>query len=179
MMWLLIFLWGVSEASWFIIIPDVILSLYAVRHKSIRGLFTANIICLAGAAIGGVIVYILSSTHHDAIRSFMLNLPAVHEYMSAHVHKKMAAEPFTAMVTGPLFGVPYKLFAVEAPNSINIILFVIFTIPARLIRFLIVSFLAYCLSHIIFPKLNIKLKIGLWGLVWILVYVIYFSIHPL
>lgn len=172
------FVWGFSEATFFFIIPDVLLSYYALRTNGLKKIFLLNIICIAGAALGGGVIFIMSSIDHSAVIDFMLAVPAIHTYMLQHVESEMAAGTFTALVTGPLFGVPYKLFAAFAPLYTNIFIFILFSIPARFIRFIIISLLAYMLSHKIFKGLSVKVKTLIWLLVWIIVYVIYFSIHP-
>ena len=176
-MMIIIFIWGLSEATWFFIIPDVILSLYALRTKKFKYVLYANIAAVSGAMLGGIIIFMWSSFDSDYVETIMLGIPAVHEYMIEHVHNAMAESTFTALITGPLFGVPYKLFAAAAPQYTGILLFLIFTVPARLLRFLAVSVIAYVLSHYIFKTFSIYVKIIIWAVVWIIVYLIYFSIH--
>lgn len=172
------FLWGFSEATFFFIIPDVLLSYYALRNDNLKKIFLINIICLTGAALGGAVIFIMSVFDHSAVIDFMLAVPAIHTYMLDHVASEMSADTFLALVTGPLFGVPYKLFASFAPLYTNIFIFILFSIPTRFIRFIIVSLLAYLLSHKILPGLSVKVKTLIWLFVWVIVYVIYFSIHP-
>ena len=176
-MMIIIFIWGLSEATWFFIIPDVILSMYALKTKKLKFVLYANLVAVTGAMLGGIIIFIWSSFNSEYVETIMLGIPAVHEYMIEHVHNSMADSTFTALITGPLFGVPYKLFASAAPEYTGIVLFLVFTIPARLLRFLAVSVIAYVLSHYIFRKLSMRVKIIIWLCVWIIVYVIYFSIH--
>lgn len=173
------FIWGFSEATFFFIIPDVLLSYYALRNDNIKKIFLMNIICIAGAALGGTVVFIMSTLDHSAVIDFMLAVPAIHTYMFDHVQSEMSGNTFLALVTGPLFGVPYKLFAGFAPVYTNIFIFILFSIPARFIRFIIVSLLAYFLSHKFFRGLSLKVKTLIWFVVWVIVYVVYFSIHPL
>lgn len=172
------FIWGFSEATFFFIIPDVLLSYYAIRNNDFKKIFLINIICITGAALGGAVIFIISSTDHSAVIDFMLAVPAIHTYMLQHVESEMNAGIFTALVTGPLFGVPYKLFAAFAPLHTNIFFFILFSIPARFTRFIIVSMFAFLLSHKIFNGLSVKVKTLIWLFVWIVVYVVYFSIHP-
>ena len=171
------FIWGFSEATFFFIIPDVLLSYFALRNNDLKKIFLINIICITGAALGGAAVFIMSSIDHSFVIEFMLAIPAIHTYMLRHVESEMAAGTFSALVTGPLFGVPYKLFAAFAPLHTNIFIFILFSIPARFTRFIIVSLVAYLLSHKIFNGLSVKVKTLIWLFVWKIVYVIYFSIH--
>jgi len=172
------FIWGFSEATFFFIIPDVLLSYYALKNDNLKNIFLINIICITGAAIGGTVIFIMSTVNHANVVDFMLSVPAIHTYMLDHVEAEMSANTFLALVTGPLFGVPYKLFAAFAPLYTNIFIFILFSIPARLIRFIIVSLMAYYFSHKIFKNLSLKVKTLIWLFVWMVVYIIYFSIHP-
>lgn len=174
---LLIFIWGLSEAVWFFIIPDVVLSLYALQKQKFKCVLYANAAAVAGAMIGGISVFIWSSFNPEQAEKFMLSVPAVHAYMIEHVHRTMDSSTFTALLTGPLFGVPYKLFAAAAPEYTGFMLFLLYTVPARLLRFLMVSSLAYALSHFVFRTLTMRIKIIIWLCVWIIVYVIYFGLH--
>lgn len=174
----LIFIWGFSEASWFFVIPDVILSLYALTVPRLKKVIWANIICLAGAMIGGILVFTISTNQHALIQEWMLKIPAIHGYMIEHVQQTMDEEGPFGIIFGPLFGVPYKLYALEAHNYTNAFIFILITIPARLLRFILVSVVAFILSHQLFGNMGLKFKIIIWCMVWIIVYTIYFTIHP-
>lgn len=176
-MMFVIFIWGFSEATWFFIIPDVVLSLYALKVKRFKFVLYSNIAAVLGALIGGITIFIWSSIDYAQVVLFMLNIPAIHDYMITHVHRTMENNTFTALITGPLFGVPYKLFAASAPEYTNLFIFLIFTVPARLVRFLLISIIAYVLSHYVFKQLSMKAKLVIWFVVWCAVYIIYFSLH--
>lgn len=179
MVMLLIFLWGFSEATWFFIIPDVILSLYALTASNFTKVARANIFCLSGAMTGGLILFQASVHHHAFIQEGISRIPAIHGYMIEHVNRTMSADGLAAILFGPLSGVPYKLFAMEGPAYTGLLSFMLISIPARLIRFITVSAIAFFLSHITFASLHLKWKILIWAAVWVIVYTIYFSIHPL
>src|SRR5690625_1934864 len=92
-----VFIWGLSEATWFFIIPDVVLSFYALRVKRFKFVMYANIAAVLGAMAGGIIIFIWSSVDYAQAVSFMLGIPAIHDYMMAHVHSAMADNTFTAL----------------------------------------------------------------------------------
>lgn len=60
-MMILIFIWGFSEAVWFFIIPDVILSFYALYNKKFKYVVYANAAAVSGAMIGGITVFVWSN----------------------------------------------------------------------------------------------------------------------
>lgn len=53
----------------------------------------------------------------------------------------LATAPFTAMVRASFTGVPYKVYAVEAPGRVSAPFFLAATVPARALRFLAVALL--------------------------------------
>lgn len=177
LMLLIAFLWGLAEATLFFIIPDVLLTYVAMIYKNKRIVIKTLSFTLAGALLGGTIVYIMSQLEPEMMRSILLGVPSVQPYMLEHVTTTMNDHPFIGIISGPLFGVPYKLFAYAAPQYFNLILFIICSIPARLLRFILVTIIAYWLSHHVFKRLTHHMKIIIWLIVWIVVYIIYFSIH--
>ncbi|KFE41237.1 hypothetical protein [Staphylococcus agnetis] len=174
---LLAILWGFSEATLFFIIPDVLLTFVAITYQRKRVVVKVVMSALLGALIGGACVYIASLYDDKLTLNMLLNVPSVQTYMVDHVITSMNDNPAYALITGPLFGVPYKLFAFIAPQHLNIITFLLISIPARLVRFIIVTSLAYVLSHYVFKWLQYRYKIMIWLIVWIIVYAIYFGIH--
>lgn len=168
-----IFIWGFSEATLFFIIPDVLLSFYAIQTKSIRKVSIANLVCVFGAMVGGTLMYMLSQSDVDTL-SILLNIPAIHSHMVEHAENQLSSNVFTALITGPLFGVPYKIFATVAHEYTNLFTFLVVSIPARLARFAAISALSYILSHIVFKQLELKKKYLIWFSVWIIGYSAYF-----
>lgn len=176
----IIFAWAFLEAIIFFIIPDVALTYYAMKQKSKFKILLANIIAITGAVIGGVIVYIISIQHLTFLESVMLKIPGIHEYMFEHVMTSLEDKGVLGLVEAPLFGVPYKLYAMLSyQQGISFFTFVVISFFARLLRFILTSYIAYFLSHIIFKNLNQYLKVSMWLIVWIIVYIIYFSIHSI
>ena len=50
------FLWGVAEASFFFLVPDILLSL-VVQKRGVRPASDAACFAVAGACLGGLIVW--------------------------------------------------------------------------------------------------------------------------
>ncbi|MFC3899959.1 hypothetical protein [Aliicoccus persicus] len=170
-----IFIWGFAESTLFFIIPDVLLSLYAIQKNGFVRVILANFICVLGAIVGGTITYSLSAGGTDLI-NVLMNVPAIHPHMVEHVHEQLSSNVFVALITGPLFGVPYKIFASVAPEYTSLAIFLMVSIPARLARFLFISILSYMLSHYVFKQLSMTAKYCVWSAVWLIGYGIYFCI---
>ena len=176
-MGLIALLWGFAEATVFFIIPDVFLTYVAITQKNKHIIIKMLCLTLIGALIGGTLVYITALINHDMMKSILFHVPSVQPYMLDHVTKAMNDNPFIGLISGPLFGIPYKMFAFAAPQYLNLSLFLICSIPARLLRFVIVTIIAYWLSHHVLHRLTYRKKVFIWLVVWSIVYIIYFSVH--
>ena len=71
-------------------------------------------------------------------REAVRRVPFVCERMFAQVDLGLERERIPALFRGALTGVPYKIFAVEAPGRMPVVVFLLATVPARAVRFLLV-----------------------------------------
>lgn len=174
----IIFLWAFLEATIFFIIPDVALTYYAIMQKSKFKIFCANLIAITGAVLGGILIYIMSIQHLNFVEWIMIKIPGIHPYMIEHVTHSLEDKSIFGLIEAPLFGVPYKLYAMMSYHEdISFIVFIVVSFFARLLRFIFTSYLAYILSHIVLKNVNRYVKLLVWLIVWTIVYWIYFSIH--
>ena len=133
-------LWGLAEASVFFIVPDVLLSWYAL--SGIRRALTACLYALAGALAGGTLIWFWGRHDPEAFRALFLSLPGIDEAMIAGVRSQLESMGLTAVFLGPLKGTPYKIYALEASIlDYPYPLFLLISIPARLTRFVLVTLL--------------------------------------
>ncbi|MBD2765810.1 hypothetical protein IEE91_11545 [Kocuria sp. cx-455] len=131
--------WGFAEATAFFIVPDVWLSAVAMRSTK-RGLQ-----CVAsattGAVLGGAVTH-LWGARTDAARSAraLATLPAVSPAMVRRVENDYAANGYQSLLTGPLRGTPYKIYA--RTNGLlgrSLPRFLLWSVPARAPRFILVT----------------------------------------
>src|SRR6185369_13185894 len=71
----LAFAWGLAEATFFFIVPDVLLTLIACR--ALKPAIKATIASLAGALAGGAIMYAFGMRNPYCARVFLDNVPAI------------------------------------------------------------------------------------------------------
>lgn len=174
---ILAFLWGFAEATFFFIIPDVIITLLAL-HGFQSGL-NASLLALAGALLGGSGMYWWGRFRDEKAYRFVLGVPAIGEKMMQQVQIGLKTNGLFAMVLGPLKGIPYKSYAVLAPRvGIGFISFLVASIPARFIRFILTALVAWVLAEKVFPNFPMSVKYIVWSIVWVIVYIIYFRLHP-
>jgi len=83
------------------------------------------------------------------------------------------------MMWGPLSGTPYKLYAVQATSAgIGFGMFMLISIPARLIRFLIVTIISHYVVAGLSRWLPFQKRGGVLLTVWVVFYLFYFSMMP-
>ena len=148
-------LWGFAEASFFFIVPDVLLSWYAI--SSLKRALLASLFALIGALFGGAVVWLWALNDPDTIRSFFVLIPAINEAMMVDVRTQLSETGVFALFMGPLLGVPYKLYALEAANlGIGLATFLSVSIPARLIRFVAVTVFIGVIGQLLQRKFSLQ-----------------------
>lgn len=171
-------LWGFAEATLFFIVPDVWLSLIAVR----RGLTPALIACgfaVAGALLGGAILYAWGVTDPGSAREALDWIPAIDKGLIKDVRRSLSRDGVGALFVGPLTGVPYKIYAVEASAAgISMLAFLSVSIPARLLRFAAVTVVAWTISRLLERHANRFIRTLILLAVWAAFYAIYLSVMP-
>lgn len=169
--------WGFAEATLFFIAPDVWLTLVA-RERLRTGLI-ASLYSLAGALAGGALIYWLGATHQQTLIGMMEALPAIGPAMLERVQATLLDQGASATLLGPLSGTPYKLYAAQAAHSgIGLIPFLLISIPARMIRFLLLTLASnYGLKVLSngWPGVN---RLLVLSVCWVLFYGWYFSVMP-
>jgi hypothetical protein len=132
----LAFLWGLAEATFFFVVPDVLISLAALYRpgRAWRHVVAA----VAGALVGGALMFGWAARDAKSAADAVARVPFIRARMFAHVHASYEAHGAGAIFLGPLTGTPYKIFAVEAPEFIGRGTFLLNTAPARGERFVLV-----------------------------------------
>jgi membrane protein YqaA with SNARE-associated domain len=170
-------LWGFSEATLFFIIPDVLLS--AVALRSGKKAMIACCYSLVGALIGGSILYAWGTSLPAKSAQIIEQVPAIDQQMMREVRESLTTDGLIAMVLGPARGIPYKIYAITANQvGISYFAFLSASIPARFLRFFLVSILTWFISTSILKKQNMQVKYSIWAAVWIMVYILYFINNP-
>jgi len=174
---LLAVVWGFAEATLFFIVPDVLLSWIALKSRK-----RALLACLwvaAGALCGGALIWLLGRENPEAVRQIFTYLPAMTANMATDVHAQLEEIGLVALFIGPLIGTPYKIYAVEAASlGYGLGIFLLISLPARLLRFVIVSLITGTIANVLHPKLRQRHLRILLGVFWLLLYGTYFSLMP-
>ena len=169
------FLWGLAEATLFFIVPDVYLGFVALFHW--RNGLLATLAALAGAMIGGAILYALAASDGAAVSQLLVRIPLISPEMVRAVAEQMQENGLAAMVSAPLQGVPYKIYAAQAgQQQLPFIPFLLVTVLARLERTLPVALAGAAFGKVFkrFVQRRTALVTGTYALLWVGVYVVYY-----
>lgn len=166
-------LWGFLEATIFFIVPDVLLTYLATQKQ--RTVRPAIIAATLGALVGGSIMFLNGMHNHHGTTELLALLPATDKPMITQVNSLLIDHGYWGVFLGPLFGLPYKLFAIEAAAlSFNPWIFLLISIPARCLRFVLITMLVRILINRCFQQRPQKQLNGIWLISWLLFYTAYF-----
>lgn len=165
--------WGAAEATLFFIVPDVLLSRIALHDR--RRALIACLWALGGALLGGALIWALGSGDPEPVRSTFARIPAVSPAMIERVQAQLASHGPWSLFIGPLTGTPYKIYALEAAGAgIGLLAFLLISIPARLLRFVLVVFLTAAIARACRDRLGLR-TLQVWHAgAWIAFYAGYF-----
>jgi hypothetical protein len=168
---LLAFLWGFAEGTLFFILPDVPLSLAAMFRPRRALLHLAAII--AGALLGGALMFSWSVRGPSA-RDAVARVPLVTPAMFERAEKDYRDFGAWAAAIGPVRGIPYKVYAVEAPEHCGWFSFLLITIPARAWR-LIAVWMGFAGAGMILRRMGRGWLAPVHGSFWVVVYIAYWA----
>jgi membrane protein YqaA with SNARE-associated domain len=169
-------IWGFGEATLFFIIPDVILTAIAIR--SLRQSLVASCYALAGALIGGTLMYYWGAHSPEQAASVVEQVPLIDQAMVEQVRADLRSDGILAIAVGPIKGVPYKIYATSAEQAgISYPVFIIVSIFARMARFVATSMLAWGISRYALPAVSLKTKYLMLAGAWASIYLVYTVAH--
>jgi membrane protein YqaA with SNARE-associated domain len=170
--------WGFAEATIFFIVPDVWIGLLALF--SWRAGLRAVIWAVAGALIGGALMYAIGAqVPPDRTARLLDAIPAISPAMIERVEAEMRERGPASMLLGPLQGTPYKIYARTAGMQEQpLIAFLLWSIPARGARFLLVALVAALYGWLV-RRITSRPAwlVGPYVLAWAIFYAAYFRAY--
>lgn len=167
-------IWGFAEATLFFLVPDVLLTGYAMR--SFKRALSACLYAAAGAALGGFLLALLAGWEPDMVRAVLLTVPGISEDSLTTARDLLDLGLLPGLITASFTGQPYKTLAFEAAGAgVSPFWLALITPLARLPRFLLASLAAAALSALVDDRLTPAAKFSLWALFWLGFYSFYLS----
>ena len=165
--------WGLAEATLFFIVPDVLLSAVALRGRALA--LRLCLWTLTGALAGGTLMYLWGSHSIDAASQALIRVPAISQSMLENVAAALQQAGVLATFLGALTGTPYKIYAALAPEAgISLAAFMAISIPARLIRFVLIALAAAWIARRWFGNWSHRQRLLLLLGIWTVFYIAYF-----
>lgn len=167
--------WGAAEATLFFFVPDVLLSAIALRDRALA--LRCCLWALGGALLGGTVMFLVATHTPQAAVTAVGHVPAVTAEMFTRVASGLDSSGLWSMFLGPLTGTPYKLYAVLAPAAdINLWWFLLVSVPARVIRFILVALLTSFVATTVLKNLSDRWRLCLLLGFWTVFYAAYFTV---
>jgi len=168
-------LWGVAEATFFFVVPDVLLSFVAILEwpRTWKHVLAA----IAGATLGGALLFHWASVEPSRARAAVGSVPFIRESMFTKADEGLREGGLISVFLGSVSGLPYKLYAVQAPRYFRANYFLLGTPAARAVRFLLVwiGFGAAALGlKSTFPRSKPWLP-AIYAALWIASYALYWG----
>lgn len=169
-------LWGLAEATLFFVVPDVLYTLVAAFRPA-RALAHVGA-ATGGALLGGALMFAWSSGDPARARAVVAGVPAVGQRMLDDTEERLRARGSLALFDRPLGGVPYKVYAVLAPEHFSPGRFLLLSPLARLERFA-PAWLAFTLLWALtrHARERGRLVLGIHALAWAVIYVYYWFLR--
>lgn len=134
--------WGFAEATLFFVVPDVLLTWFALDRPPRRA-YAACAWAVAGALAGGALMHAWGAADPAAAARLLERVPAVSADDLAEVEEELASGGLPALFLGPLTAKPYKLYAAEAGAAgVSLAALLAISVPARGVRFVLLTALA-------------------------------------
>jgi membrane protein YqaA with SNARE-associated domain len=170
--------WGFAEATLFFIVPDVFLTWLAIFRP--RAVWRALPACLAGALLGGSLMFLLARRDAAGMRTVLDAVPAISRQLIAATGAGLQQDFAAQLLRGGFTGVPYKIMAVEAgAGGHSLAGFLALSVPARLSRWILLVLLGRGVAVILRRRMQLGAERWLWALWaigWASSYALYFAV---
>jgi membrane protein YqaA with SNARE-associated domain len=169
--------WGIAEATFFFIVPDVLLTT-AVLKRGWRDALRLAVVAALAATAAGSLMWRWGMVDDPRAQAFLLTIPAVGDDLLVRVAHEMDGWWALHMLIGAITGVPYKLYAVEAgQRGIALAPFLAASFGARLVRFCFSIAVTALAARGLDRWGRPQWKAPLLALGWLAIYAVYFALR--
>jgi hypothetical protein len=127
--------------------------------------------------VAGTGLFLWSQQDFGAAKSAVERVPFVRARMFEKTEADFSRLGVGALFAGPMEGIPYKVYAVQAPSRCSLPVFLLASVPARLER-LIVSWIVFALVGWALRHFGVRtmLAVVFHAGYWLAVYAYYWSV---
>jgi hypothetical protein len=169
------FAWGFAEGTFFFIVPDLVITLAALFCPR-RSLGHLGLV-VAGSLVAGTVMYVAALRDPAGLESMVLKVPFVSPAMFETTAEAFERHGVWAMCLGPMSGIPYKVYAVQAPAFTGFVPFGLVSVPARLER-LLLTWVIFAAAGV-FARKHVRRRpawaVGVYAVYWLAVYAYYWT----
>jgi membrane protein YqaA with SNARE-associated domain len=171
-------IWGLAEATVFFIVPDVLITCaIAHRPRPWREIMAPVLWTLVGALVGGAALYLWTVADASSAARVLAHVPGINAALIDRVGAQVEASGPLATFLGPITGTPYKLYAHQSALHYQpLVVFMLISIPARAVRFLLMAFIANGLCRRPLAHWSPRTRVTLALLMWSAFYAYYFAV---
>jgi undecaprenyl-diphosphatase len=161
----------------FFIVPDVFLTFVSLFNRKLA--LKAISASLIGTLLSALVMFNLATHYKSSTESFLTKIPGISTKMISSTKEAVRKDGAPSVLSATFNGIPYKVFSIEAGlNNISLFEFLFWSIPARLERLIPVVLVSSLISFIFrkFIQKKTLLAVAIFSVIWLLIYVIYFSL---
>jgi hypothetical protein len=135
------------------------------------------VLVVAGSLVAGCVMYQWSQANYTSAMHAVLRVPFVRERMFTETEQEFKTVGLWALFKGPSRGIPYKVYAVQAPAYTPLSTFLLASVPARFER-LVLSWIVFTVVGLVLRKYGIRplFAILFHVLYWSAIYAYYWSV---
>ena len=167
--------WSAAESAIFFIVADVPISWIAVRSGT-RAALLAALVAAVAAVAGAAAVLVWARHDPSGAHAILASVPAIDPALIARAASDYH-QGALAMLAGSFSGTPFKLYALEAAKGPDYRLLLLAPL-IRLPRFLAVALFVGALSKGLSRWMDVRQRLVLLALSWVVFYAFYFAVMP-
>lgn len=171
--WWIAFAWGLAESTFFFLVPDVWTSRVVLQDR--RSGVLACAASVAGALVGGSLLFYLGchAQVRDGVLAALDYLPGINPRVISDAALHLHLLGPEALFVGAVRGIPYKLYAIQAPGM-EFTVFLVVSMLSRAGRFALVTALAWVIDAKILRNQPLERVLRIHAGSWAVFYLLYF-----
>lgn len=152
--------------------------LLVLACRGLRPALKASVAALLGALLGGILMFVCAAQRPDVMQRYLLRVPAIDAELLMQVQQQVETRGLASVLSGPLAGIPYKIYAVVlGAAGGDWLRFLLISIPARYTRFLLSALAARGLMRLLqrWTACRVEFELTILAALWLEFYCFYFN----